>query len=453
MTNRFKLAIGLLFIASQLFGDIKSVDIDGFLKELKPAPTVNLCKKNAQTLNSYVKCVETKAKKDPTVENINFLAGIYAVNREYDKAIKTYEINVAKGDKKATYYLAGIYNEALQQHDKALPYFEKIKEYKDSTCQIGGIMDVTKNETSSESTNRELAKKRTFDFYEKEIKAGNVKAYGCEGLYYNKFEEYDKAEKVFLEGLKKGDKQNLFYLGNLYDVYLVKIPEAIKYYEKSYDAGNDQAAHNLGYMYETRWKYDEAVKWYMLSAKRGDLKSLYQMGNIYRVNKEEATALKIYKAVGDLGLESGYKAVWVYYTKAKKYDNAVKYLKGCYKTGHKECARYLGRIYADNLKEYDKAKEWQIKGYEMGDAESAFDLGNVYREILKDYPQSIEWYKKASDMGYLDATYNVGAVYKYYLHDKNKAIKWLKKVYKLNKDTSSILYIKTTRELKDLGAL
>ena len=266
--------------------DLSSIDIESFLDEFEAKPTVKLCKDHAQTLDNYIGCLEKNAQDNPTVENINFLAGIYATYRMYDKAIKTYEINVAKRDKEATYYLAGIYNEALQEHEKALPYFEMIKEYKDATCQIGGIKAIVKDESWFKFLDERKAKKRTFDFYDNEIKNGNIKAYGCKGLYYNKFEEYEKAEKVFLEGLKHGDSQNLFYLGNFYSHYIYNPKKSIEYYEKSYEAGNNQAAHNLGSTYETRYSFKKAIKWYMLSAKGGDLKSLYQMGNIYRINTQ-----------------------------------------------------------------------------------------------------------------------------------------------------------------------
>ena len=439
----------LLLLVGQLFANQKvnldSIDIDKFLNELQPKPTVNLCRDQAQTLTNYIGCLEKNAKDNPIVENINFLAGIYATYRMYDKAIKTYEINVAKGDKKATYYLAGIYNEALQQHEKALPYFEKIKEYRDATCQIGGIKSIVKDESWFKFLNEKRAKKRTFDFYDNEIKNGNIKAYGCEGLYYNKFGEYKKAEKVFLEGLKKGDTQNLFYLANLYDVYIYNAQKSIEYYEKSYEAGNDQAAHNLGVTYET-YDFKKAIKWYMLSAKSGDLKSLYQMGNVYRINGNGATALKIYKKVGELGFWYGYESVWVYYSKAKEFDKGIEYLTHCTQTGHKECARFIGRIYADHLKEYDKAIEWYAKGYTMGDERSAFNLGYMYDKVLNNNDKAIEWYKKASDWGDVDAAYNIAVIYKNEIKDKEKAIKWYKKAYDMGETEAK-------EQLKKLGAL
>ena len=437
----------LLLLVSQLFSKVNldHIDIDSFLNELHAKPTVKLCKDHAQTLDNYIGCLEKNAKDNPTVANINFLAGIYASYQMYDKAIKTYEINVAKGDKEATYYLAGIYNEALQQHDKALPYFEKIKEYKDATCQIGGIKAIVKKESWFAFMDERKAKKRTFAFYDNEIKNGNIKAYGCKGLYYNKFEEYKKAEKTFLEGLKQGDSQNLFYLGNLYDHYIYDAKKYIHYYEESYKAGNMQAAHNLGVTYE-RSEFKKAIKWYMLSAKSGDLKSLHQIANIYRTNEEPLKALKIDKKVGELGLASGNKSVWIYYWEAKEFNKGIEYLTHCTQTGYKECARFVGRIYDDDLKEYDKAIEWYTKGYTMGDARSAFNLGYLYDKTLNDNDKAIEWYKKATAWGDVDAAYNIAVIYKNEIKDKQKAIKWYKKAYDMGENEAK-------EQLKKLGAL
>ncbi|WP_428739971.1 SEL1-like repeat protein [Sulfurimonas sp.] len=451
--KKIQIILTLSLLATTLVAKVNldHIDIDSFLNELQPKPTVKLCKDHAQTLDDYIGCLEKNANDNPTVANINFLAGIYASYQMYDKAIKTYEINVAKGDKEATYYLAGIYNEALQQHDKALPYFQMIKEYKDATCQIGGIKAIVKKESWFEFMDERKAKKRTFAFYDNEIKNGNIKAYGCKGLYYNKFEEYKKAEQTFLEGLKQGDSQNLFYLANLYDHYIYDAKKYIHYYEESYKAGNMQAAHNLGATYE-RSEFKKAIKWYMLSAKSGDLKSLYNIGYVFRINGDGEKAVKVYKKVGELGLPAGNKGVWVYYSKAKEFQKGIEYLTHCTQTGHKECARYLARIYSEDLKEYDKAIEWHIKGYTMGDAESAFDLGLLYDLTLNDNDKAIEWYKKAAALGDVKATYNIGFVYEKELRNQEEALKWYKKAYKLNKEEGSA-QMKIEKKLKNLGAL
>jgi hypothetical protein len=421
-------------------------DLDTFLNTLQPPLQENLCKNRVKNSDEYIKCLQQEIDRNASIDTINFLAGVYALKQEYDKAIELYEKNVANGDEKATYYLAGIYNEALKNHEKAKHYFETIKNYKDSTCQLGGIEAIVKESTPFAFINNYLAKRKTLKFYDEEIEKGNVKAYGCKGLYYNKHQEYEKAENVFKEGVKQGDIQSLFYLGNLYGNFIYDIPQSLHYYKQSFEKGNMQAAHNLGVFYEQRRQWDEAIKWYKHSAKAGDMKSLYNIGNIYRYKDEGANALKVYKKVGDMGFDEGHRAVWIYYTEAKEYDKAKKYLINCMAQGNGVCARYLGRIYDDDLQEYETAKQWYIKGYEMGDSESAFNLGFLYSKILNDNDKAIEWYERASEMRNIKAMNNLGFLYEDIFNDIDEAIKWYKKA-------ASHGHKKAKHKLQELGAL
>ena len=421
-------------------------DIETLLSKLQPEPQEQLCRDGVKTDSEYLQCLEEKTKSDPSIDNVNFLAGVYAVKKQYDKAITTYEINVAKGDKKATYYLAGIYNEALKQHDKALPYFEKIKEYEDATCQIGGILAIVKDESWFGFWNERKAKKRTLNFYDDEIKHGNVKAYGCKGLYYNKFEEYDKAEKSFLKGVEHGDTQSLFYLGNLYGNFKFDFQKEISYYEKAAEAGNMQAAHNLGNIYRQSKEYDKAVHWYSLSAATGDRESLLGLGQVLRAKGEIGLGNKVHYALGALGDVRGYTSIGIYYKKNKEYEKAEKVFKACIDKGYGDCAAGLGVMYENNLKDFKQAEQWYLKGYELGSAASTYDLGLFYDETLHDNTKAIEWYGRAYKMGDADAAFNLAILYEKELKDKNNAIIWYRKAYDLG-DT------RAKRKLKDLGAL
>jgi hypothetical protein len=420
--------------------------LDTFLNTLQPPLQETYCKDQVKNSDEYIKCLEQEIDKNPSIDTINFLAGVYALNKEYDKAIKLYETNIANGDKKAIYYVAGIYNEVLKEHEKAKRYFEMIKDYEDSTCQLGGIVAIVKDSTPFAFINNYLAKRKTLKFYDNEIKQGNLKAYGCKGLYYNKHQEYEKAEKVFKEGVKNGDTQSLFYLGNLYGNFIYDIPQSLRYYKQSFEKGNMQAAHNLGVFYERDRQWDEAIKWYKHSAKAGDMKSLYNIANIYRFKDEGENALKVYKKVGEMGFDEGHRAVWIYYTDAKEYDKAKEYLVNCMAQGNPVCARYLGRIYDDDFKEYDKAKQWYIKGYEMGDSESAFNLGFLYDKTLNDNEKAIQWYERASEMGNVKGTFNIAIIYKLEKNDTDKAIKWFKKAYTMGDEGAK-------KQLQELGAL
>jgi TPR repeat protein len=437
----------LILTVASLWGvSVEQTDIETLLNNLQPQPQEELCRGIVRTDAEYLQCLEEKTEADPTIENVNFLAGVYAVKKQYDKAIQTYGINVAKGDQKATYYLAGIYNEVLKQHDRAKTYFGKIKEYKDSTCQIGGILAIVKDESWFGWRNEALAKKRTFAFYDDEIKNGNVKAYGCKGLYYNKFEAYGKAEKSFLEGVKYGDTQSLFYLGNLYYAFKYDIKKSIAYYERSYEAGNSVAARNLGTMYEERKQYDKAIEWYSRSAERGDREALLGLGHSLRKQGDIDLALKTYHTLGDLGDVRGYTSIGIYYKKNQEYDKAEKAFKECIDKGYGDCASGLGVMYENDLKDFKQAVQWYRKGYELGSAASTYNLGYFYKNTTKDYDKAIEWYVNAYEMGEIDAAFNLAVLYEKELKDKKNAILWYRKAYDMG-DTEA------KRKLENLGAL
>ena len=421
-------------------------DIETLLSNLQPEPQEQLCKDVVGTNAEYLQCLEEKTAEDPSIDNVNFLAGVYAVKGKYDEAIKTYEINVAKGDKKATYYLAGIYNEALKQHDRALPLFETIKDYEDATCQIGGILAIVKDESWFGFWNERKAKKRTLHFYDDEIKHGNVKAYGCKGLYYNKFEEYDKAEKSFLKGVEHGDTQSLFYLGNLYSVYKYDFPKSIEYYERSYEAGNVQAAHNLGNTYLRQKEYDKAIYWYSLSAVKGDKQSLLGLGHALREKGAIELALKTYRTLGELGDPEGYFSIGIYYKKRKEYDKAEAAFREGIDKGYGKCASGLGVMYEEDLKDYEKAKYWYLRSYELGSASGTNNLGLFYDEVENDNQKAIEWYTKANSLGSLSATFNMGVLYEKELKDKKNAIIWYRKAYDMGDAEAK-------QKLEELGAL
>jgi|GEM_PF-2464440 len=394
--------------------------LDTFLNTLQPLLQEMYCKDRIKNSDEYIKCLRQEIDKNPSIDTINFLAGVYALNKEYDKAIELYETNIANGDKKAIYYVAGIYNEVLKEHEKAKRYFEMIKDYEDSTCQLGGIVAIVKDSTPFAFINNYLAKRKTLKFYDNEIKQGNLKAYGCKGLYYNKHQEYEKAEKVFKEGVKNGDIQSLFYLGNLYGNFIYDIPQSLRYYKQSFEKGNMQAAHNLGVFYERDRQWDEAIKWYKHSAKAGDMKSLYNIANIYRFKDEGENALKVYKKVGEMGFVDGYTAVGIYYRKAKEYDKAIK---------------------------------WHKKAYANGSSVSAFNLGYLYEKTLNDNDKAIQWYEKASEMGNVKGTFNLGVIYEKDLNNTTEAIEWYKKAYEMNTDKTGLVHTKIKNKLQQLGAL
>ncbi len=432
----FLLLICLFIAATTLFAETTATDInlDSFLSSIpEPKSEKGFCSDKRVTSEEYLECLEQETTKNPTVENINFLAGVYALRKDLQKAIKTYEINVAKGDEKATYYMAGIINEGLKEHQRALPYFKRIKNYKDSTCQIGGILSVVEDEKSWNAFYYKfMAKRRTLNFYDEEIEKGNLKAYECKGLYYISLDEYDKAEPVYQSAIDKGDKEALFLMGQLFSLYKSSRVKAEKYYRLSIAEGNAMAARNLG-NHHARWEeWDEAIPYYMEAIRLGDVKeSLLSLGAVYAGKKEFQNAEKVWTRLGELGDEGGYGAIGSMYKNNKDYKKAEEKFRFCIKKGNLNCYGYLGGLYKVVYEDYDKAIEIYKEGYKAGSMYAANGLGVLYDVKFKDYEKAKLWYKRAADGGYHGGAFNMAYLYQHQFGDIKNATIWYKKAYEL----------------------
>ncbi len=457
MQNKINNSIKILLFISIIFlltscGSKEDIDKEIFTVINKKEYKQNtLCKEQVKTNKQYMQCLESKTQENPSIENLNYLAGVYAVKKDYKKAISLYEKSASKGDKKAQYYLGGIYFEELKDDKKALGYFLKIKDYSESICKIGLIYH-------KESSQK--AKK----FYEKELKDKNSIAGVCLGRYYLKLKMYNFSEKAYKKAEKLGNIQALYELGSLNSAYLKDKKAAMNYYRKAALKGDVKSVHNIAVLNDKNFKFDEAKKWYELSCKAGDKNSCLGLAHVYRKEKNYTKAIAIFTSLGDRGDARGYNdAGLIYVREFKDFDKAVDSYKKGLKLGNGSGASGIAIAYELLKKDYDKAIEWYTKSYAMGSLggtytfanfykntlkdninalkwfkryekinhfEGSFILGNFYRKDLKDYKKAILWYKKSIALLNYRAMTNLANLYYFDLKDKEKAIEWYKKAYK-----------------------
>ena len=80
-----------LFLSAVSALAVEMVDIDTFLQSLNvPVQKEVLCKDLMKNNSEYRQCLEEKIANEPSIENINFLAGVYAVKKQYEKALDMY---------------------------------------------------------------------------------------------------------------------------------------------------------------------------------------------------------------------------------------------------------------------------------------------------------------------------------------------------------------------------
>ncbi len=428
--------------------DISNINLDETLKNYKKPYTNILCKDLLNNKKEYLPCVEKETKANPIIENLEYLAGLYILERKYDKAIKPYEEAIKQNSKKATYSLAGLYNEQIKNRVKAKELFMTILDFKDSTCQIGGILALNDNDDA-------------FDFYEEQIEKGNNKAYICKGLLHIKEQDYYEAKESYEKLLSLGDKEAYFYLGNLYSEYLLLKGRAIDFYMKSAKEGKKtsekaiSSKHNLGVAYLRYERYDDAIYWFVKALESEDmdfpieykkLDTLATLVYMYRKMKDEKSMIKVLKRLQELGEVGGYTDLAIYYKKAKNYKKAEEIFNICIDKGYGDCAAGLGLMYERDLKDYKKAKEAYIIGIELGRHTAMNNLGGYYKKVEKDYDKAIYWFKKSSEFGNKSAALNLARLYERDLKDKENAKIWFKKAYDLGDRTLE-------KKLKKLGVL
>ncbi len=422
-------------------GADETIDLDAFLASI-PQPKQEesgLCKNKVTTDKAYLECLEEKVKQDPSVKNINFLAGVYMVKKDLHKAIETFKINADKGDKEAIYKMAGIINEGLKEHQRAFALFAKIKDYKDSTCQMGGILSVVKDEDAWYSfATKYLAKRRTLNFYDDEIAKGNIKAYECKGLYYISLGEWDDYKKVvalYQTAIDKGDKDALFLMGQLYSLYYSNHVKAEKFYRLSIAEGNAMAARNLGNHYARRsgkGEMQKAIPLFMKAVQLGDVKtSLFSLGSVYALSEQFEKAEKVWIRAGELGNKHGYSAIGSMYLNNKMYKKAEEKFRFCINKGNLDCYAYLGGLYEYQYNNLDKAIEIFKEGYAAGSMIAANNLGVLYKNKLNNFEEAKKWFLKAIAGGYSGSAFNLGHYYDYTLNDEKRAMKWYKKAYEI----------------------
>ncbi|WP_324172443.1 hypothetical protein [Sulfurimonas sp.] len=70
-------------------------------------------------------------------------------------------------------------------------------------------------------------------------------------------------------------------LGLLYKKVYKDYPNAIKWYEKSYDMGDSDACVNLGILYKEQKDIQNAIKWYKKGVELKNYSSIKNLGNLY----------------------------------------------------------------------------------------------------------------------------------------------------------------------------
>ena len=338
-----------------------------------------------QGKDTFISCMIKEANRTNSIEDINLIAAIYVVDKQYEEGIEWYKKSAEKGNAKAAFFLGGIYDEALGiESDK---FSDKVKAF-----LLGKDKEILANQKEAikwykkaakdnyddamphmnEMMEKVYGKEDTVKFYQKEIKEGKDVCWNKQFLanYYFRLHDYKKREIILQELIKEYPKQKADWVTMIGDAYTKKYINnkeiAHKYYLQAAELGSINAMHNLGIRYGDKKDYKTAEMWFRKAGHD------YMVCYMYKeILKDKEKALECYTKEAETG------------DLRKIYD--------------------LAYVYHIDYGEYEKAIEWYNKGIELEGGDAALNTAVVYRMDLVDKEKMMYWYKKAASMGNLKA--------------------------------------------------
>jgi len=191
------------------------------------------------------------------------------------------------------------------------------------------------------------------------------------------------------------------------------------------EEGISWAQYDLGLMYAqgqgTEKNQAEAVKWFRKAADKGDDKAQEFFKLMYDVQGVAKSEVELIKAAEQGNVEAQYKL-------GRMFDNgwygtqsnrkAEKWYRKAAEQGNALAQYYLGRITEDKT----KALKWYRMSAEQGNTEAQYEIGNAYsngRGVAPNNAEAMKWYLKAAEQGNTNAQYHLGWMYNYG-HDVTK---------------------------------
>ncbi len=219
---------------------------------------------------------------------------------------------------------------------------------------------------------------------------------------------------------------------NRYGV-LQNFEEAVFWWKKAADQGNDEAQFSLGKAHAegegVPQDYAEAVRWWKKAADQGNDEAQFRLGVAYAkgegVPQDYAEAARWYRKAADQGGVEAHAMVGSFaYAKASAdVMLAVAYTKG-----------------EGVPQDFEEAFRWWKEAADQGHVLAQTRLGVSYAKgegVPQDYPEAVLWWKKAADQGDVEAQLNLGLSYakgEGVPQDYAEAYFWANLASALNKD-------------------
>lgn len=198
---------------------------------------------------------------------------------------------------------------------------------------------------------------------------------------------------------------------------------------KKAEAGDAEAQHNLGMMYDKGEGVPidaaKAMVWFQKAAAQGHAGAQFGLGTMYEnrngVPKDAAKAVEWYQKAATQGHAGGQFGLGMMYGKGEgvpqDYAKAMEWFQKAAAQGHAGGQFGLGMMYNHGHsvpKDATKAVEWYQKAAVQGNADALYNLGSMYEKgegVPKDAAKAMEWYQKAAAQGDAVTQYLLGSTY------------------------------------------
>ncbi len=250
--------------------------------------------KNKKYNEAYKDFIEL-IKKYPNDLELNYSIGFIAAklnNLAIARKFLVKTISIDKTKWEAYRELAALYK-SIYKYQEALKWVKKVFIYEQNDPLSNFIMAYLSNKLEKNDN--------AYIYYERAIKASStyMLAYIHYGEFYFSRKQYNKAEKVWIEGLNKRYSTTIAKrLGSLY-TKTKKYDKAIKIYNElllKYQ-NNVEPYFHIGKIYELKKNYEKAIELYnkALSLNKNYASPKIALAEIYTQQKEYAKALILYK--------------------------------------------------------------------------------------------------------------------------------------------------------------
>ena len=205
--------------------------------------------------------------------------------------------------------------------------------------------------------------------------------------------------------------------------------EAVKWFRKAADRGNDGGQVLLGVCYFNGLGVEtdetEAIKWFHRAAK--------QDGYFAEVAQLYLKAIEYGDPEAQFWLASDYEYGWRF---GKNEAEAVKWYRKAAEQGNADAQAALGNCYRYGngvAKDENEAVKWFRKAAEQGNTDGQSALGECYcagTGVEKNEVEAVQLFRKAAEQGNADAQAALGNCYRDGIgvaKDENEAVKWLNK--------------------------